>query len=154
MGSGFDKAIYLTSTLRSYNYLLHSLTPRKLYPLCPVLSPVFFLVSILSVRSISVSVFLSHSFLCTRSILPFLADECLFVLQSSSNPLKVALGVPSRGHSVEQFSFSLLSCKHLSRYCENKGLPSRWLAMDVYSSSWDCVYRALLSNWQFQLVVT
>jgi hypothetical protein len=30
MNSGFDKAIYLTFTRRSYNYLLHNLTPPKL----------------------------------------------------------------------------------------------------------------------------
>jgi hypothetical protein len=38
-------------------------------------------------------------------VLYCLVDEFLLVPQSSSNPLKVALGVPSRGHSVEQLIF-------------------------------------------------
>jgi hypothetical protein len=46
---------------------------------------------------------------CTgpRSVLYcILADESSLLLQSSSKPLKVAFGVPSRGHSVQQFIFS------------------------------------------------
>jgi hypothetical protein len=129
-----------TFTLRSYNYLLHTLTPHKLkdfllsvlYSVSWMLLSNSFSCCILSVRSVSVSVFFTHSLLCTRSVLycSVLADESS--LQPFSNPLKVALGVPSRGHSVEQFIF-LLSFKRLASYCENKGLPSRWLAMDVYS---------------------
>jgi hypothetical protein len=47
MGSGFDKAIYLTFTRRSYNYLLRNLTAHKLEILsslfCVLLSNPFFL---------------------------------------------------------------------------------------------------------------
>jgi hypothetical protein len=119
MGFGLDVAIYLTFTRRSHNYSLHNLTSHKLQTLsylsC-ILSPAFILVipspAVLCLSK--VSQYLSPSVIpcsvlysfCTgpRSVLHcFLADKS--PLQPFSNPLKVALGVPSRGHSVEQFIF-------------------------------------------------
>jgi hypothetical protein len=112
MGSGFGKAIYLTFTRRSYNYSLHNLTPHELKTLSSlscILAPGYFLVipspAVFCLSAVSQYL---YSF-CTgpRPVLScLLTDECLLVLQSSSNPLKVPLGVPSRGHSVEQLIFS------------------------------------------------
>jgi hypothetical protein len=109
MGSGFDEAIYLTFTRRSYNYLLHSLTPHKLKILSSlscilapgfliaIPSPVVFCLSAVS-QHLSSSVipcsvlFLVHYSFCTgpRSVLYcLLADE-------SSSIVKVKVKVTLR----------------------------------------------------------
>jgi hypothetical protein len=118
--SGFQirRSDLFTFTRRSYNYLLHSLTPHKrktLFSLSCILAPEFFL--IIPSSAVSQHVFFSHSLLCPVLVLywslfstvllsllflvPYcFVDETLLVLQSSSKPLNVTLGVPSRGHSV------------------------------------------------------
>jgi hypothetical protein len=79
---------------------------------------------------------------CTRSVLALVQHSTAswqtnpyLSCNLPGTPFKLALGVPSRGHSVEQFICSCCWCKRLSRCCENKGLHSRYLAMDAYSSS-------------------
>jgi hypothetical protein len=109
--------------------LLHSLAPLKLKMssslFCTLAAGLFVVISspaVFCLSAVSQYVFLSHSLLCTHPVrvlywssfsteLPFLADKFLLVLQSSSNPLKVALRIPSRGHLVEQFIFL---CCHTS----------------------------------------
>jgi hypothetical protein len=101
--------------------LLHNLTPHKLnilFSLSCALAPGFFLV-IPSFCGIVcppqyLSICLLQSF-CTvlGLVLYCLVYESLLVLPSPNNPLKVALGVQSRGHSVEQFIFS---CCHANTF--------------------------------------
>jgi hypothetical protein len=75
------------------------------------------------ILSSAVSQYLSSSVIpCSVLFLPWSSIRTVLppgrriLSQPFSNPLKVALGVPSRGHSLE------LSCKRLSRCCENKCL--------------------------------
>jgi predicted neutral ceramidase superfamily lipid hydrolase len=150
-----------TFARQSYNYLLHKLAPLKPKTLSS-LSCILLINSVsCGVLSLAVSQHLFSSVIpcsvllsCTGSpvlywpctVPPFLADESLLcsvlycllanefslVVQSPSNPLQVALGVPSREHLFEQFIFLAVS-KRLSRCCGNKSFPTRWLAMNVYS---------------------
>jgi hypothetical protein len=112
-----------TFTLQSYNYLLHTFTPHKLKTssslscnpapglFLVIPSPVVFCLS-------AVSVYFSHSLLCTRSVLSRRRILTLFL--SSSNPLNVALRVPSREHLVEQFIFVAVMHTTLSLLREQK----------------------------------
>jgi hypothetical protein len=145
MGSGLDEAIYWTFARRSYNYLLHNLTPHKrktLSSLSCILAPEFFLVTpslvVFCLQQYLSICFLQSSLALSCTAQPWqtntvlvlystgfspvlyclLADESS--LQAFSNPLKLAPGVPSRGHSVEQFIFLAVMQTSLSLLREQR----------------------------------
>jgi hypothetical protein len=105
------KRFIWTFTLRGYNYTLHNTAPHKLKALSSlscVLAPGFFLVipSPAVFCLSAVSQYMPSSVIpCSVLLLSCLVDESSLVCKSSSNPLKVALCVPSRGHLVEQLIF-------------------------------------------------
>jgi hypothetical protein len=118
MGSGLEGAKYLSFTRRSYNYLLHILTPGKLKTFSSlsctlsagfflaIPSPVVFCLSAVSQYLSSSAIPCSVLVFYRSSFSTVLTSPCRrILLQPLSNRLKVALGVPSRGHSVQQFIF-------------------------------------------------
>jgi hypothetical protein len=157
--------------LRSYNYSLHNLEPLKLKTLpsmsC-ILSRGFFLLipspvvfclpQYLSLSCSDISLFCIRRRIlyCTRSVLsrrriftPYRTVSWQtnpLLPQSSSNPLKVALGVPSRRQSVEQLIFP---CCHANVFLVTARtkvyLAADWQWTSILNA-WESVYRGLLSN--------
>jgi hypothetical protein len=111
MGSGFDKAIYFALTRRS--------TPHKLETLS-FLSWILvsdpFSCGILPVRSISVSVFLSHSWLCTPVLYWFSCS--VLVLYCTALPRRRILTRPAESESELLYDWRF-TAKPLETHREN-----------------------------------
>jgi hypothetical protein len=108
-----------TFTLRSYNYSSHNLAPHKLMTSSSLLYSVWLLNSVLP-------------FLADGTSVSVLVDECSLVtpsfltcLQSTSNPLKMVLRVPSREHLVEQLNFPFVTQMTLVAITEGH-IPVVW----------------------------
>jgi hypothetical protein len=140
MDFGFDKPIYLTLTRRSYNYLLQNLTSHRLKTLSSlpcILVPGFFLV----IPSCEVyCLFVVSQYLialCTRSVLSRRRIR-------TGPAVFQQLGVPPRGHSVEQFIIHAIMQASFSLSREV------YIAVDGQLTSIldarECVCRGLLST--------
>jgi hypothetical protein len=78
-----------------------------------------------------------------RTVLP---PGSWILLQLFSNTLQVALRVPSRGHSVEQFIFLAVMQPSLVVTRTNVYLAVDWQWKSILND-WERVYRGLLSSW-------
>jgi hypothetical protein len=96
----------------------------------------------LSSSAIPSSVLVLYSFYtgpCSVQPCPLAGES--YLLQSSSNPLKVALGVPSRGHSVKEVIFS---CCHANLFLVTAGkiyLTVGWQWTSILKAWGTCLSR-------------
>jgi membrane-associated PAP2 superfamily phosphatase len=142
MGCGLYKGIYSTFTRRSYNYLLHNLTPDKLKTLSflsSIPAPGIFLIifsrAVFCQSAVSLYVFFSHSLVCTVLVLYRLVDE-----------YSLSWDLPSREHLVEPFIFLAVMQTTLSSLREQKIMQPLTCNGRVFLTLGRRFYRGLLSN--------
>jgi hypothetical protein len=153
MDSGFAISIYLDSTIIATSHKLETPSSQSCNPspgfFSVIPSPAVFSLSAVTLfftgpsrRQTLTSLVLYCTALPGRRILTVVVDECSLVAppllsgpQSTRNPLKAILHVPSREHVVEQLSFPVvtqtslvLAITEVHRFADSNG---RWLSRNV-----------------------